>query len=68
MVMKEGVKVHYKSVTVNVFTVVGPLVGTISTDISNTKGYLDVSIYISQPPITLTSNSPVIPPSLPSVA
>ena len=56
---------HCKAVTEKLLTLVGPLVEPISTDIAETKGSLEAYISISQPPIRVISNIPVIPPSLP---
>ena len=61
--MNEGVKMYCKVVTANLFTLIDLLVEP-STYISKTKGYLEAYISIRQPIITVTSISPVIPPSL----
>ena len=64
-VMNDGVKMRYKSVTVNLVTVVGPLVESSITAIANTEGSLEAYLSIRENPITVTSNRPVIPPYLP---
>ena len=66
MVMNEGVKMSFKAVPTNLFTVIGLIVEPSSTAVENTKGFLEEYISISQPPITVNSNIPLIPPSLPS--
>ena len=55
---------RYKTVTENLFTVVGTLVETSITSIEKPKGYIEAYISIRKPTITVTSNIPVIPPSL----
>ena len=62
-VMNEGVKICCKSVTTQVFTVVGLLV-ELCTAIAKPKGSLEASPSIRQPSVTITSNSPVIYPFL----
>ena len=62
-VMNKGVKIHCKEVTANFFIVVG-LVVEPSKDIAKTKSYIETSSPISQPSITVTSCSSVIPPFL----
>ena len=62
--MNEGVNIHWKAVTENLFTVVGTLVEPSSKYIENSTIYIEASVYIMQTPIELNSNSPVIPPSL----
>ena len=64
-VINEGVEMCCKAVTPNLFTAVGFLIEP-STSITKPKDYLEVCLSIMQPPIALTSSSPVIPPSLPS--
>ena len=54
MVMKEGVNMRYKVVTVKIFTVVGLLVEP-STDIAKPKGSLHSYISYLQPLFTVTS-------------
>ena len=63
-VMNEGANMCFKAVTSNLFKVVG-LFFKPSTYIVKPKGYLETYISIMQPPIAVTSRSPVIPPSLP---
>ena len=45
-VMNEGVKMRYKPVTVNLVTVVGPLVESSITAIANTEGSLEAYLAI----------------------
>ena len=58
MVINEGVEIYCKSVTNQVFTVVGLFV-EIGTAIAKLKGSIKSSPYIKKPSVTATSNSPV---------
>ena len=64
-VMNKGVDIHSKSVTTQVFTVVGVIID-LDISLSKPKGTIYSSPSIRQPSSTVTSNSPVIynPPSL----
>ena len=62
-VTNEGVTMSCKAVTANLLKVVGCLVEPI-TYIAKSKGYLEESISIIQPPIKVTSSNMVISPSL----
>ena len=64
-VMNEGVMMRCKAVTANLLTVVGLIVYS-SAAISKPKVYLEAYLSIMQPPITVTSSSPVISTSLSS--
>ena len=52
MVMNKVVKMRCKAVTENLFTLVGPLVEPISTDIVKPKSYIDTYISIRRSTIT----------------
>ena len=62
-VINKGVVMRCKAVTVDLLTVVGLLVEPIAT-ISKPRIYLEEFISIRQHPITVTSSSMVITPSL----
>ena len=62
-VMNEEVKICCKAVTEKMFTVVGLLV-ELSTYIEKPKGYIEASLSIRRPSVTVTYNSPVISSSL----
>ena len=59
MVMNEGVKIHCRSITTQVFTVVGLLV-EIDKSIEKSKGRPEASLSTRYPSVTVTSTSPVI--------
>ena len=61
--MNKGVKMHFKSVTENLFTVVVPIADPSSKPIVNPKGYLESFLSIRKTNIVVNSNSSVIPPS-----
>ena len=63
-VINKGVKIYFKSVTANLFTVVCLLVEP-STSILKQKSSFGSFLYIRQHNITLTSISNFIPPYLP---
>ena len=57
--MNEGVEIHCKSVTAQVFTVVG-LIVEIGTAIAKSRGFLEANHSIRLSSVTVTSTSPVI--------
>ena len=59
MVMNNGVNIHCKAVTAQVFTIVGFLV-EIGISIEKSKGNHEESLSIRKTSVTLTFNSPVI--------
>ena len=61
----EGVMMRCKTITANLLIIVRLLVEPI-TSLAKPKSYLESYIYISQPPLTVTSINPVIYPSLSS--
>ena len=58
-VTNKGVNSPCKAVTTQVFTLVGLLVELV-TAIEKIKGSIEASPFIIEPPVTVTSNSPVI--------
>ena len=61
--MNEGVMMHFKTIKMNLLTVVHPLVEPI-TSLEKPKASMEASISIRQLPWTVTSSKPVIFPSL----
>ena len=59
----EGVMMHFKKITMNLLTIVHPLVEPI-TSLAKPKASLEASIYIRQIPWTVTSTKPFLSPSL----
>ena len=59
----EGVMMNFKTITVNLLTIVHPLVEPI-TSLAKPKAYLEASFSIRQLPWTVASTKPVVSPSL----
>ena len=59
----EGVMMYFKTITMNLLTIVHLLVGPI-TYLAKLKAYMETSFLIMQLPWTVTSSKPVISPSL----
>ena len=60
----EWVMMHCKTVTMNMSTIVHPLIVETITSVAKPKASLEASISIRQLPWTVTSSKPVISPSL----
>ena len=61
--MNEGVIMNFKTITMNLLTILHPLVEPI-TSLAKLKDYLEAYIYVSQIPWTVNSINPVIYTSL----